>query len=1328
MPRAMANETRITEIVGQEAYEQLKKLNASLVETKTTYSELAREIANTTNVKPKSYEELDAKMKSYDETMRKMMSTQNELAKQQKEYNSLLKKSLDVINEKTSQIVEEAKANDLNASAELKATKAETERLRQQKLLNQESKKRVVTEEEVKNILDTQVKSIAQAQEQNNRLRLAVKQVSDEDVDAAKKRELYNKRIDENTKYIKQNTDSYTRQKMTIGDYANQIREAFRSQKTLSGAIKESIQIIKGQKSAIVAAISVFIAYKAAMFAFNQFKKFVVDAVNTIKDFEKANSVLASILGTTRNEIKELTSDARRLGATTAATASQVTQLQTELAKLGFSREEILASTEAVLQFALATGADLPDAAALAGAALRIFDADASEMERYVSSMAIATNKSALSFSKLATAIPIVAPVAKSFGFEIEDVLALLGKLSDAGFDASMSATALRNIFLNLADSGGKLVKEIGKPVKSLEELRTALIKLEEKGIDLGKALDITDKRSVSQFLVIMKNANALKDLKESITDVSDEMKNAAEERVNNLSGSLTKLSSAWEGLMLTFSESSGTMKTVVDFFTNLVISINQFAETAKDLADKSISTAASNATGDYMKEANEMLNQERQKLIDEGMSKDEAEINSRKNVSEKVKAELDNQSKAFENYYSKISELQNRYNYLNNLAPISDIGTVIKEGWFTGVNKQRKELEAQIEVYGRLAAKSKYLVTLGKGILSYIKKEDREYTELTEAQKKAAEKAAKERLKIQQNLEQSRLDLMDEGLDKELAKISLGFAKRIAAIRGNSKEEQETRENLTKQMQDSLNKYELNYYVNVKKEDLNNRLDTVEKGSQEELDLRLELLKYQQWQEEDMAEKTGASLVEIDKKYKKKRKDIIKDFDLKGIEAQYSKELSLLETNAIKEENVLTEKRNKGEISERDYQIGLFETKKKYAKLSLELAIKQAKLELEASRGKVSDADFERMQNEIDKLEAQLKSLDLDPFDEGTKQWSDSFIEALDNMNSAAEDALGEMNGIFRGITNIISDFAKRKGEMGKDFSFGDFWKELDPTDKAAYILQAYSELFNGITAIMNNIYDSRIEKIEEEQEANEEAGEKELERLDKLAESGAISEEEAESQKRAAKKKTEEQNEELEKRKAELKLKQARWDKANSITQAIISTSLAVITAYKMLGPIAGAVFAAIIAGIGAAQVAMIAAQPIPKYAKGTDSHPGGLAVVGDGGKREAVLFDSSMYITPAIPTVVELPKGAKVISELPAVNDMEYLRRVYRSDLRMNQINNELNGYADPVINNHIYMDSLDRKMDELIQCNQATASEFKKIRREISKNSYIASRGL
>ena len=54
-------------------------------------------------------------------------------------------------------------------------------------------------------------------------------------------------------------------------------------------------------------------------------------------------------------------------------------------------------------------------------------------------------------FSYLATALPIVGPVAKAFNFSIEDTLALVGKLADAGFDASMSATATRNILLNFS-------------------------------------------------------------------------------------------------------------------------------------------------------------------------------------------------------------------------------------------------------------------------------------------------------------------------------------------------------------------------------------------------------------------------------------------------------------------------------------------------------------------------------------------------------------------------------------------------------------------------------------------------------------------------------------------------------------------------------------------------------------------------------------------------------------------------------------------------------------------------------------------------------------
>ena len=116
--------------------------------------------------------------------------------------------------------------------------------------------------------------------------------------------------------------------------------------------------------------------------------------VNTAIDFEAANSKLAAILGTTKGEIKDLTADARRLGEATKYTASEATNLQIELSKLGFSKTEILDMTEGVLKFAQATGAELPEAAALAGAALRMFGADTEETERYVSAMAVATTKS----------------------------------------------------------------------------------------------------------------------------------------------------------------------------------------------------------------------------------------------------------------------------------------------------------------------------------------------------------------------------------------------------------------------------------------------------------------------------------------------------------------------------------------------------------------------------------------------------------------------------------------------------------------------------------------------------------------------------------------------------------------------------------------------------------------------------------------------------------------------------------------------------------------------------------------------------------------------
>lgn len=74
----------------------------------------------------------------------------------------------------------------------------------------------------------------------------------------------------------------------------------------------------------------------------------------------------------------------------------------------------------------------------------------------------------------------------------------------------------------------------------------------------------------------------------------------------------------------------------------------------------------------------------------------------------------------------------------------------------------------------------------------------------------------------------------------------------------------------------------------------------------------------------------------------------------------------------------------------------------------------------------------------------------------------------------------------------------------------------------------------------------------------------------------------------------------------------------------------------------------FIAIAGAMGAIQIATILATPIPKYAKGTKDHPGGLAIVGDGGRQEIVSYGGNMFLTPDTPTLIDMPKGAEVFPD--------------------------------------------------------------------------------
>lgn len=536
---------------------------------------------------------------------------------------------------------------------------------------------------------------------------------------------------------------------------------------------------------------------------------------------------------------------------------------------------------------------------------------------------------------------------------------------------------------------------------------------------------------------------------------------------------------------------------------------------------------------------------------------------------------------------------------------------------------------------------------------------------------KKEAEEYANYMKNIERELTKTRIALIEDRRKAEVASVENTYKENINKIKGYSAKENQLRsqyeEEKNKNIREINEKYDLEreeYESDLEKRSIELKLDTIKNNSEKELEYKLDLLlrMNELLREEEIreAERRGEDVELINKKYDARFSSIIQDNiseRLGLIKKGTDRELDILDTNSLKEINALNKQYKQGEINEKQYRDGLYKITKESGEAKLKLLLKEAEAELALSTD-LPQEKVDEIQRRIDKIKAQIEAfnndMDNDENNPG-KRWAKNFNSALGDMSSSANKYLGDSAKIFNALGDIIGEMtAKMKDAEDSVF---DFWGALGKGEdglkkKLTFVLSSFAKIQDGITSIMTDIYDARIKRVEEEQEANEEAGEKELERIEKLENSGAITKEEAEARKRAAEQATANKNKELEKKKEVLQQKQAKWEKANAISQSVIATALAVSKALPNL------VLAALVGTLGAAQLATIIAQPIPKYAKGTDNHPGGLAIVGDGGKHEAVVTDKGTYITPNVPTLIDLPRRAKVIPDVDIERRSDFL----------------------------------------------------------------------
>ena len=262
--------------------------------------------------------------------------------------------------------------------------------------------------------------------------------------------------------------------------------------------------------------------------------------------------------------------------------------------------------------------------------------------------------------------------------------------------------------------------------------------------------------------------------------------------------------------------------------------------------------------------------------------------------------------------------------------------------------------------------------------------------------------------------------------------------------------------------------------------------------------------------------------------------------------------------------------------------------------------------------------------------------------------------IEAITKELAIENLSEEEREDLQRQLTEATTQLAQQRAEQEKK-SIEDVVKaDEEARKKRQQNLQEWvqkaGEAIDKISGFVSALYDNQIAKIEELLEAEQEQYENEVEHIEYLAERGAITSEEAEIRKREAAAATAKKQEELEKRKAALEYKKAVTEKVNSVSQAAISTALGIMSALAQFpGPV-GWALAAAVGAMGAIQIATILAQPIKAYKEGTKGkpHPGGLALVGEGGNQELVMYNGKAWVTPDKPTLLDLPRGAEVFPD--------------------------------------------------------------------------------
>ena len=255
-------------------------------------------------------------------------------------------------------------------------------------------------------------------------------------------------------------------------------------------------------------------------------------------DYEAQLAQLQAVTGVTNKELKDLSNSVLQVAGSTTFTSEQIVELQTELGKLGFSSEEIIAATKGIAATAQALGEQVGPVAQKVGQILKQYNLDASETEKISDTLVSTINSSALSFEGFSTALQYIGPLAAEVGTEFEETAAAMAVLADNGFTASRIGTGLRGILTELSSSG--------------EDLASVIRKLADRNLSFSEAIELVGKRNAAQLITLVDNIDALEQAEDKYYQAGSAAI-ASAQQIDTYKGNLQLLNSALNKVSISF-------------------------------------------------------------------------------------------------------------------------------------------------------------------------------------------------------------------------------------------------------------------------------------------------------------------------------------------------------------------------------------------------------------------------------------------------------------------------------------------------------------------------------------------------------------------------------------------------------------------------------------------------------------------------------------------------------------------------------------------------------------------------------------------------------